>query len=272
MVCFGYDSFWYNYDYQLINLKTGHWLFNSESMIRTIYIIILAYFLLAAIAFYLINRRKEPAVARNSWIKLATYFLIINVLFFCIVFFPLGFRLVVGLIILMGFYELTKLFMASGFRKKRFFWIFMSLFTLFAVGFFFFSGLDKGLILFTFLIICIFDGFSQITGQLFGRTKLFPRVSPQKTVEGLIGGALIAIFSAIIIEGLIEADLFKAMRMAFGIAVFAFIGDVAASWYKRQFGVKDFSNFIPGHGGFLDRFDSLIGGGAWIAFLEFFVY
>jgi phosphatidate cytidylyltransferase len=237
-------------------------------MIRTIYIIILAYFLLAAIAFYLINRRKEPAVARNIWIKLATYFLIINILFFCIVFFPLGFRLVVVLIIFMGFYELTKLFTASGFKKKRFFWTFISIYALFAIGFFFFSGLNKGLILFSFLILCIFDGFSQITGQLFGRTKLFPKVSPQKTVEGLIGGALIAILSAILIEGLIEADPFKAMQMAFGVAVFAFIGDVTTSWYKRQFGVKDFSNLIPGHGGFLDRFDSLIGGGAWIAFLE----
>lgn len=240
-------------------------------MIRTIYIIILAYFVLAAIGFFFINRRKESDVARKNWVKLSTYFLIINILFFSIVVNPLAFRFLAIIIILMGFYELTKLFMASKSRKRRFFWIFISLYAFFAVGFYFFSGLDKGLVLFSFLVLCIFDGFSQITGQLFGRTKLFPKVSPQKTAEGLIGGTLIAIFSAILIEGLIEADPYKAMRMAFGVAVFAFFGDVATSWYKRQFGVKDFNNLIPGHGGFLDRFDSLISGGAWIAFLEFVV-
>jgi phosphatidate cytidylyltransferase len=237
-------------------------------MIRTIYIISLAYFLLAGVAFYFINRGKQAHVARNSWIKLGTYFLIVNVIFYTVVFFPLAFRILAGIIIFMGFYELHKLQRESGINLKVFYWRSVVLFALFSVGFFLFSGLDKGIILFTFLVLCIFDGFSQITGQLFGRRKLFSKISPNKTVEGLVGGTLFAVLSSLWIERLIYADHPKAMLMAFGIAVFAFAGDVATSYYKRKFQVKDFSNMIPGHGGFLDRFDSLIGGGAWIALLE----
>jgi len=237
-------------------------------MIRTIYIIILAYFFLATVAFYFINRRKQADVARNSWIKLCTYFLIVNIIFFTVAFLPLAFRILTGIIILMGFYELYKLHRESGFNQKSFYWRSVVLFALFSLGFFYFSGLDKGLILFTFLVLCIFDGFSQIAGQLFGRRKLFPKISPNKTVEGLIGGTLIAVLSALLIEKLIYAEALRAMLMAFGIAVFAFVGDLATSYYKRKFHVKDFSNMIPGHGGFLDRFDSFIAGGAWIALLE----
>jgi len=237
-------------------------------MIRTIYIISLAYFVLAAVAFYFINRRKQAHEARNTWIKLGTYFLIVHVIFFTVVFLPLAFRILAGIIIFMGFYELHKLYRESGFNQKSFYWRSVVLFAVFSLGFYLYSGLDKGLILFTFLVLCIFDGFSQITGQLFGRRKLFPKISPNKTVEGLIGGTLIAVLSALLIEKLIYAEALRAMLMAFGIAVFAFVGDVATSYYKRKFHVKDFSNMIPGHGGFLDRFDSLIGGGAWIALLE----
>lgn len=239
-------------------------------MIQTIYIIILAYFFLATIAFYFINRRKQAHLARNSWIKLGTYFLIVNVIFFTISFLPLAFRMLTAIIIFMGFYELHKLHRESGFNQKAFYWLSVLLFALFALGFFLFSGLNRGLILFTFLILCIFDGFSQIAGQLFGRRKLFPKISPNKTVEGLIGGTFVAVLSSLWIERLIYADHLWAMIMAFGIAVFAFIGDVATSFYKRKFQVKDFSRLIPGHGGFLDRFDSLIAGGAWIALIEFF--
>jgi phosphatidate cytidylyltransferase len=121
------------------------------------------------------------------------------------------------------------------------------------------------------LILSIFDGFSQITGQLLGRTKLFPKISPNKTVEGLIGGALIALLSALVFKSLIIGTPLKAILLAAVIAVFAFAGDAAKSIYKRKYNVKDFSNLIPGHGGFLDRFDSLIAAGAGVALLGLFL-
>jgi phosphatidate cytidylyltransferase len=77
--------------------------------------------------------------------------------------------------------------------------------------------------------------------------------------------------SALLLKSLISAEPFKAMLLAAGVAVFAFIGDSLSSYYKRKYNVKDFNNIIPANGGFLDRFDSLIAGGAWIAFLYFII-
>jgi len=141
-------------------------------------------------------------------------------------------------------------------------------FTVFSSAFFYFSGMEKELIFFSFAIISIFDSFSQITGQLWGRRKIFPKISPNKTVEGFIGGTLIAILSGFLIKGLIDTPPAKAIILAAGIALFAFSGDFLASFYKRKHNVKDFSNLIPETGGILDRFDSLISGGAWVALFE----
>ena len=125
--------------------------------------------------------------------------------------------------------------------------------------------LDKNLILFAFLILSIFDAFSQISGQLWGKSKIAPEISPNKTVGGTVGGAIISIVSALLLKELYEVVWYRVLIMAAGIVVFAFLGDIAASLYKRKFEVKDYSKLIPGHGGFLDRFDSLIAGGFWVA-------
>lgn len=239
-------------------------------MIRTIYIIILVYFLLGAIGFYFINRKKDSAGARSNRIKFVTYFLIINALFFSIVINPVVFRYLAVLIIAAGFMELFNLFRKSGYTLKGFFLISVLILGIFSAGFYLFSGAGRELILFTFLILSVFDSFSQITGQLWGRRKICPRISPQKTVEGLLGGALVAIASSLLIKGLIASSPLKAALLAAGVVVFAFAGDMLASFYKRKYNVKDFSKLIPGHGGFLDRFDSLIAGGAWIALLKCF--
>ncbi len=140
------------------------------------------------------------------------------------------------------------------------------IFIFLAAGFFIFSGLPWEVMLFVFLILSIFDSFSQISGQLFGKKKIFPTISPNKTLGGLLGGAIIAIASSLLLGNLYEGVSLKTLSMAIGVVFFAFLGDLAASYYKRKYRVKDFSNLIPGHGGFLDRFDSLIAGGAWGAF------
>lgn len=243
----------------------------STEMIRIIYYIILAYFLLGGIGFYTINRKKEWKDARKSWVKLTTYFVIINILFFSIVINPIAFRYLAILIIVAGVYELLKLFMNAGYSQKGFLLVSLLFFGVFALGFYIFSGMERGVILFSFLILSIFDSFSQITGQLWGQRKIFPKISPNKTLGGLIGGTLFAIFSAILLKGLYTASSLKALLMAVGIVIFAFTGDISASFYKRKYNVKDFSNLIPGHGGFLDRFDSLIAGGAWVALSEYII-
>ena len=234
-------------------------------MIRVIYIIILSYFILGALGFYFINKRKSKQEARRNWIKFITYFFIIHILFLSIVFYPPAFRLISLAIIITGGIEMYTLFRRSGYTKRTFFISALFLFAMLSWGFILFGTLDKGLILFTFLILSIFDSFSQISGQLWGKTALFPGISPNKTIEGLAGGALVAVLSADVLRKLIPAVWYTAIIIAAGVVVFAFVGDLLASFYKRRYNVKDFSNLIPGHGGFLDRFDSLIAGGAWVA-------
>lgn len=232
--------------------------------IWVIYSVILVYYLLGTIGIYFINRRKEPDIRHRAWIKHITYFIVTSIVFFSIGINPVAFRIVAVLIIIAGFLEMLKLFKVSGFAGKGFFTISFVIMVLMSLGFILFSMKEKGLVLFAFLILSIFDGFSQVSGQLLGKTKLFPGISPNKTVEGLAGGALVAILSGLVFKNLVPVDSFRAMVLATVVVVFAFAGDALKSLYKRKYNVKDFSNLIPGHGGVLDRFDSLIAGGAGV--------
>lgn len=241
-------------------------------MISTIYIILAVYFLLGFIGLFFINRKKENHESRKSWIKTIVYFIVINIVCLSIIINPLAFRCLAVLIIILGFYELFKLFRESGYEQKYLFLYSILVFTAFSSAFFYFSGMEKELIFFSFAILSIFDSFSQITGQLWGRRKIFPKISPNKTVEGFIGGTIIAVLSGFLIKGLIDSPPAKTIILAAGVALFAFIGDSLASFYKRKHNVKDFSNLIPETGGFLDRFDSLIAGGAWVTLFELFTH
>lgn len=233
-----------------------------------VYIIIISYFVLGTAGIWVINRRKEPEVARRSWIKHLTYFIITNIVYFSIALEVTIFRYIAVVIIIAGFLELWKLFLESGYLHKIFFLASLLLLALLSTGFLVFSVMDQGLIIFAFLILCIFDGFSQVTGQLIGKRKLFPKISPNKTVEGFIGGATFAILSGLVFRQLIpEIPLHEVLMLGAVVVLFAFAGDTAKSVYKRKYDVKDFSRLIPGHGGFLDRFDSLIAGGAGVALM-----
>jgi len=235
-------------------------------MISIIYYIILFYFLLGGVGFYFINRKKDPEIARKSYTKFAIYFFIINIVFFSIVLNPIAFRYLSVLIIGVGMFELFRLFHQSGYNHKWFFFISSIIYGMLSTGFLLFVTLQKELILFSFIVLSIFDSFSQITGQLWGRKKMFPKTSPNKTFGGFIGGGLIAIGSAFLLKSLYPESELKSLILTIGVVLFAFAGDLAASFYKRKFKVKDYSKLIPGHGGFLDRFDSLIAAGAWVAF------
>ena len=98
-------------------------------------------------------------------------------------------------------------------------------------------------------------------GRLFGRTKLFPRVSPNKTLEGalgaLVGGLLLALFARFVYSphGL---EVRSALLLGLAIAVLAQMGDLVESMLKRAYGAKDSGWILPGHGGILDRIDSLV--------------
>ena len=234
-------------------------------MIWTIYFITLTYFLIGGIGFHFINKNKDSGVAYKNRQKFLVYFFITNTLYLSIAFSLLIFRYLSAFIIFLGLYELLKLFQNSGYLQKIFFVVAFFLFGALSVGFYFFGNLDKELILFSFLVISIFDSFSQITGQLWGKRKILPQISPNKTLEGMIGGSVVALLSALLLNELTSRPVYLTLFLSAGIVFFAFTGDAIASLYKRKYMVRNFSELIPGHGGILDRFDSLIAGGAWVA-------
>ncbi len=237
-------------------------------MIVTIYIIILTYFIIGGAGFYFINRRKDRVEAGRNRTKYITYFFIINVIFLSIALKPQLFHYLGLAIMVAGVGELVKLFRTSGFRNSTFFFLFLVLYLFLCAGFYRYSLMDRNLVLFTFLVLSVFDAFSQISGQLLGKTRIFPSVSPQKTLEGLAGGVLVALATSVLMIQLVPYQAYKSILLGAGIVLFAFIGDTATSVYKRKYGVKDFSNLIPGHGGVLDRFDSLLSGGAFVALAD----
>ena len=117
----------------------------------------------------------------------------------------------------------------------------------------------KFLIIGIFILIWVNDSFAYIVGRALGRTKLFSRVSPKKTVEGALGGVFFALGTAYLMakyEPIISP--FQWVAIATVIVVAGSLGDLVESKLKRAAGVKDSGAILPGHGGMLDRLDSLI--------------
>ena len=122
---------------------------------------------------------------------------------------------------------------------------------------------------YTYLLIFvgawITDVFAYFCGRLFGKHKLIPEVSPKKTVEGSIGGTLFASGSFVLFGYIVKSLGYPiengyVQLFVFGIvaALVAQIGDLCMSALKRHYGIKDFGKIFPGHGGMLDRFDSIL--------------
>jgi len=109
------------------------------------------------------------------------------------------------------------------------------------------------------VFIWVNDTFAYLTGMTFGKHRLFERISPKKSWEGFIGGALVSIASSLIFAHFYpNLSLVLWMGFAAVTVVFGTWGDLFESLIKRTLGVKDSGNMIPGHGGILDRFDSTI--------------
>lgn len=120
-----------------------------------------------------------------------------------------------------------------------------------------FNGL---LLLAIFIFIWVNDTGAYLIGSRWGRTPLAPSISPKKSVEGSIGGLLLVLLSAVVLRLLLFPELswLRILLIATVVAVFGTIGDLFESSLKRQAGVKDSGKLIPGHGGILDRIDSLL--------------
>lgn len=155
----------------------------------------------------------------------------------------LSFAVVITLLCTMGLWSVVYLFDSSGVYPGLFYLV---------------SALS---------IPWLADGGAYFGGSLFGKRKLCPNISPKKTVEGAISGVVIGTLLSLAVGYVFSAFIFKEGEqinyLLLGIygllgALVSIVGDLSFSLIKRSCGIKDFGNLIPGHGGILDRFDSVI--------------
>jgi phosphatidate cytidylyltransferase len=122
------------------------------------------------------------------------------------------------------------------------------------------------------LLLWASDVGAYFAGKAFGKRKLFERVSPKKTWEGLAGGALLSISVALLLPQLLGVWSWSQwMTMSVIIVVFGSYGDLVESQFKRSLKIKDSGSLIPGHGGFMDRFDGLLLAAPFIAVYCYFI-
>ncbi|MCF1192560.1 phosphatidate cytidylyltransferase [Mangrovimonas sp. AS39] len=125
-----------------------------------------------------------------------------------------------------------------------------------------------------FILVWTNDTFAYLVGKNFGKQKLFEKVSPKKTVEGFLGGLFFSCVASYFIATFTDTFSFtKWLSLGIIIAVFGTLGDLIESKFKRQAKVKDSGVIMPGHGGLLDRLDSMIFASPYIfLFLQLFKY
>ena len=187
---------------------------------------------------------------------------IIGTTFWCVFFYfpPVAFSLLLfGILCSILIFEWKNLFKLNDF----WFWFTMPWYPILPFGLLIYMNNDlcyRNLIYYMFVIVFAFDGTAYIFGKLLGMHKIIPSISPGKTVEGCIGGfigALITFWTAISAETLCLPKFFMFLLVLITCCL-SFVGDIFESFLKRQANIKDSGNILPGHGGFLDRFDAVI--------------
>ncbi|WP_096269857.1 phosphatidate cytidylyltransferase [Paucisalibacillus globulus] len=134
------------------------------------------------------------------------------------------------------------------------------------MGFFYFietrNGSEDGLaqVFFALLLIWSTDTGAYFTGRSFGKNKLWPEISPNKTIEGALGGIVVATIVGVVFHLIYQFpySMVTIVIVSILVSIFGQIGDLVESAFKRHYNVKDSGNILPGHGGILDRFDSAI--------------
>ncbi|MBP9837484.1 MAG: CDP-archaeol synthase [Proteobacteria bacterium] len=123
------------------------------------------------------------------------------------------------------------------------------------------------------ITVCTTDSFAYFTGKLFGKNKITPRISPNKTIEGLIGGIIAAITVASVFKIYFNINLTNTAYIIFTLIliVVSIFGDLFESYIKRIYNKKDSGTILPGHGGVLDRIDSIIFCAPILLFVEYFL-
>ena len=164
------------------------------------------------------------------------------------------FSITIAVICLLSFYEWIK----NNFQLTIFGFLIIANFGFWSIFYIYLSSdLNQSSYFMYALIIAntaIFDTFAFLIGSNFGKTYIVKKISPNKTLEGIIGGIFASLFFGLIVGYVF--DMFFIVLIFITASIFAFFGDLLVSYFKRQSGIKDTGNVLPGHGGVLDRIDS----------------
>ena len=122
------------------------------------------------------------------------------------------------------------------------------------------KGYNPKILISIIVLIWTNDTFAYLVGKNIGKNKLFPSVSPKKTIEGFVGGLLFTIIGGALLAQyyIMASNLYIWIVIAAIVSIFSTLGDLIESKLKRVAGIKDTGNIMPGHGGILDRLDSII--------------
>lgn len=217
-------------------------LYEFKRMIRLKgYLIFIIFLLLWWVYIYLLNGEYNPSIKENSIYVLMSLTLVTNLVL------------------------MRQLFSTKETKYNQFQKYLISIFYI-GAGCIFLTMIPyqnekfaKMLIIGIFILIWVNDSFAYVTGRAFGKNKLFERVSPKKTVEGFLGGLAFSIAASVLLfKYTDEMNLTNWIVLSFVIVIFGTIGDLIESKFKRVAGVKDSGAVLPGHGGILDRLDSLV--------------
>ena len=217
-------------------------------------------FLIGAVGIHRANLRSTPEKRRERWIKLGGYFAVVHGVLLCAWLGRAALAALFLLVVVAGGRELV--------RARAHALTLTSYAALGACLIGFVLRAAPQTTIYVYLVVAAFDGFSQVTGESLGHHRLAPRVSPQKTVEGALGGLVAAIFTGLVLRPLPDLDWLPATAASGLASAAALGGDLTASWVKRRSGIKDFGDLLPGPGGILDRFDSFLAAGACALFLS----
>jgi len=226
---------------------------------KFVYSIIFAFLVLGIGLIVLINRKNSVQQQKALWLKLYVYILLVLLISTSLLY-NIGVLFIAFVILLLGFYEVLII---SKSVKPIIALLGITVYGLLCFAFLqFILNIPNWQKLYVYILILIFDGFSQLSGQLLGKHRPFPKISPNKTSEGILGGFFALFAMAVLLNLWLQLSYPSLFSFAFSVGIASLCGDLLASFYKRICKVKDYSQFIPGHGGVLDRFDSFIFAGS----------
>ena len=228
-------------------------------MMGNVIVICIAAFLSGGVGLYAASRKQQIAIRRERLIKYLTYFCIVTTVLIAATAGPWIFTGLIAVIVILGARELYRALARVAACRALIIAACAAVYLCVAAGAIAFAWLAPSTVaVFVYVVVCTFDGFSQVTGQLLGRHALAPAISPGKTVEGSLGGLLCAEAMALAVRHIVGIQLGQTLLVTLFIVTAALTGDLLASLVKRKTNIKDFGRILPGHGGILDRFDSFL--------------